>query len=288
LDKTIHTNVRPFITTRHQTIKNLVLFESMLPIINQFVYRADATFAAPGFTPAALGLEYEEVTPETADGLVLSGWYLPAEEPTHALLYCHGNAGDIRDWVHAAPPFVEAGVSVLIWDYRGYGRSRGSPSEEGLYLDGEAVWSWLEKRAQTDGVPASVLGKSLGSAVACYLAARKQPNSLILDSAFSSMREVVAQNVPMVPSGVIPKLFESLERAPEINCPSLVVHGGRDMLVPLEQGRRMFQALSGPKAMREIGPAGHNDVSLYPEYHRWILEFLADPQGFADRSRLGR
>ncbi|MGB3717904.1 MAG: alpha/beta hydrolase [Candidatus Promineifilaceae bacterium] len=252
----------------------------MLPIINQFVYRPDATFARPGFSPAALGLEYEEVSPETADGLVLSGWYLPAMEPTHALLYCHGNAGDIRDWVHAAPPFVEAGVSVLIFDYRGYGRSQGSPSEEGLYQDGEAVWSWLEKRALKEGVPASILGKSLGSAVACHLAARKQPVSLVLDSAFTSMREVVARNVPWAPPGTIPKLFESLERAPEISCPALVLHGGRDSLVPPEQGRRLFQALNGPKAMREIGPAGHNDISLYPEYQRWILEFLTDPEGF--------
>jgi fermentation-respiration switch protein FrsA (DUF1100 family) len=260
----------------------------MLPLINQFVYRPDATFAPPGFTPAALGLEYEEVSPKTADGHVLSGWYLPATEPTHALLYCHGNAGDIRDWVHAAPPFVEAGISVLVWDYRGYGRSQGSPSEEGLYLDGEAVWSWLAKRAHEDGLPASILGKSLGSAVACYLATRKRPDSLVLDSAFTSMREVVAQNVPWAPRGSIPKLFESLDRAPEIDCPTLVIFGGRDTLVPPEQGRRLFHALSGPKAMREIGPAGHNDISIYPEYQRWILEFLGDPKVFADRSRLGR
>jgi pimeloyl-ACP methyl ester carboxylesterase len=139
-----------------------------------------------------------------------------------------------------------------------------------------------------DGVPASILGKSLGSAVACYLAARNRPNSLVLDSAFTSMREVVARNVPWAPSGSIPKLFESLQRAPEINCPALVIHGGRDSLVPPEQGRRIYQALGGPKTMREIGPAGHNDVSLYPEYHRWILEFLADPQDFAERTRLGR
>ena len=86
------------------------------PILNQFVYRPDATAAPEGFTPADMGLAYEPVTMETADGVTLSSWYLPAENATQALLYCHGNAGDIRDWVQAAPPFVEAGVSVLVWD----------------------------------------------------------------------------------------------------------------------------------------------------------------------------
>ena len=246
----------------------------MLPIINQFVYRPDATFAPTGFTPSALGLDYEEVNPETEDGFVLSGWYLPAQNATHALLYCHGNAGDIRDWVHAAPPFVAAGISVLIWDYRGYGKSQGSPTEAGLYLDGEAVWSWLVERARIDGLPASILGKSLGSAVACHLAAKSQPERLILDSAFTSMREVVAQNVPWVPKGSIPKLFESLDFAPDISCPALVIHGGRDVLVPPEQGRRMYQALGGPKEFKMIDSAGHNDISIYPEYMRWIVEFL--------------
>ena len=205
---------------------------------------------------------------------MLSGWYLPAQNATHALLYCHGNAGDIRDWVHAAPPFVAAGISVLIWDYRGFGRSQGSSSEAGLYLDGEAVWSWLVERARIDGLPVSILGKSLGSAVACHLAAKNHPEGLILDSAFTSMREVVAQNVPWAPKGTIPKLFESLDFAPDISCPALVIHGGRDILVPPEQGQKIYQALGGPKEFMVIDSAGHNDISIYPEYARWILEFL--------------
>jgi fermentation-respiration switch protein FrsA (DUF1100 family) len=250
----------------------------MLPVINQFVYRPDATFAPAGFTPALLGLAYEEISLVTADGLKISGWYLPAAEPHHALLYCHGNAGDIRDWVHAAPPFVEAGVSVLVFDYRGYGRSEGHPSEEGLYLDGEAVWSWLSDRGAAEDIPVSILGKSLGSAVACSLAARKRPKSLVLDSAFTSMREIVAHNVPWVPSTAIPRLFESLDIVGDIDCPTLVIHGGRDALVPIEHGRQLYKALNSAKAMRIIDPAGHNDISIYPEYQRWILEFLADPR----------
>ena len=246
----------------------------ILPVINQFVYRPDATFAPAGFTPDALGLEFEDARPRTEDGLLLSGWFLPAPNARRALLYCHGNAGDIRDWIHAAPPFVTAGVSVLVWDYRGYGQSQGSPSEEGLYLDGQAMWSWLVDRADREGLPVSILGKSLGSAVGCHLAAKGQPESLILDSAFTSMREVVAQNVPWVPRDLIPRLFESIDLAPGIGCPTLVVHGSRDTLVSPEHGRRLFQAINGPKTLRIIEGAGHNDISVYPEYMREIAELL--------------
>jgi fermentation-respiration switch protein FrsA (DUF1100 family) len=246
------------------------------PLINQFVYRPDATFAPTGFTPADLGLAYEEVSAETTDGVRLSGWYLPASQARHALLYCHGNAGDIRDWVHAAPPFLAAGCSLLIFDYRGYGASQGKPSEQGLYLDGEAVWQWLHSRAEHDKLPASILGKSLGSAVAIHVAAQESPASLILDSALTSMREVVATNAPWLPRAMIPSLFESLPRVPHIRCPTLVIHGRQDSLVPLTHGQRIFEALTAPKRLHIIEQAGHNDISGFPEYQQQIDQFLAD------------
>ncbi len=246
-------------------------------LINQFVYRPDATFATPGFTPTHLGLAYEEVSVETADGYSLSGWYLPSPEPRHALLYCHGNAGDIRDWVHAAPPFVEAGCNLLIFDYRGYGQSQGAPSEEGLYLDGEAVWAWLRDRAEQEKLPPSILGKSLGSAVAIHAAIQQPPTHLVLDSAFTSMREVVGEVASWVPGGLIPKLYESLDKVNEIKCPTLIIHGGKDTLVPLVHGQRLHTALTCPKKLHVIEQAEHNDISAFPEYHRQILAFLDSP-----------
>jgi fermentation-respiration switch protein FrsA (DUF1100 family) len=157
-----------------------------------------------------------------------------------------------------------------------------------LYLDGLAAWSWLKRRADKEGLKASILGKSLGSAVAIHVAAEAakedgpvpMPDSLVLDSAFTSMREVVAGNVPVSVRLLIPKLFESLARMPEIRCPTLVVHGAADMLVPLEQGERLFAALTAPKTLRVITGAGHNDLTMSREYHPWILDFIADPAGF--------
>lgn len=258
----------------------------MLTLINQFVYRPDATSAPADFTPSALGLNYEDVAIESEDGITLSAWYLPAQnpEPTTALLYCHGNAGDIRDWVHAALPFVEAGISVLVWDYRGYGRSEGEPSEQGLYRDGKAAWQWLQQQAASEGLPAALLGKSLGSAVAVHIAAtyagaKEDPAALILDSAFTSMREVVAELAP-IPVNLIPQLYESIKRVPSITCPTLVVHGGRDQLVPLSQARRIYEELTAPKAWRVLEQAGHNDLPAYPQYFQWLLAFLQDPARF--------
>jgi fermentation-respiration switch protein FrsA (DUF1100 family) len=273
----------------------------MLEFINQFVYRPDATFAEPGFTPDRLGLAYEEASFAAADGMTLTGWYLPAARSWLALLYSHGNAGDIRDWVHAAPPFVEAGISLLIWDYRGFGRSEGRPSEQGLFMDGAAAWDWLRGRAAAEGLPAAMLGKSLGSAVAIHSAAElsgtgDEPLALVLDSAFTSMREIVTSLAPMVPwqqhvdpalfgktpddsptlASAIPRLYESLEKTPRIACPTLVVHGGRDTLVPLEHGRRLYNALPGPKKMEVIAAAGHNDISIYPQYMAAIVGFLKE------------
>lgn len=258
----------------------------MLPMINQFVYRPDATGAPPDLTPTNLGLDYEEVAIEAGDGVTLSGWYLPGQgdHQVAALLYCHGNAGDIRDWVYAVPPFVEAGVSVLLWDYRGFGRSEGKPSEEGLYRDGEAAWKWLHEEVSTDNLHAALLGKSLGSAVAIHIAAvhaeeAANPTALILDSAFTSMREVIA-NVAPVPIELIPSLYENFEHIPAVTCPTLVVHGGRDQLVPVQQGQRIYKALAAPKAWRVVEPAGHKDIVAFPQYHRWLLAFLRDPAGF--------
>lgn len=261
----------------------------MLNFINQFVYRPDVSYAGPDFTPDRLGLAYEEAAFNAADGTALTGWYLPAARPWLALLYSHGNAGDIRDWVHAAPPFLTEGISLLMWDYRGFGRSGGVPSEEGLFLDGTAAWAWLRERAAADGLPFAMLGKSLGSAMAIHTAATSvAPLALVLDSAFTSMREIVTRLAPMVPweqaavpvdggltiGPAIPPLFESLDKVPQIQCPTLVIHGGRDMLVPLEQGQRIYDALAGPRQMKVIPAAGHNDISVYPEYMAAIVEFL--------------
>ena len=246
----------------------------MLRLINKFVYRPEATFAEDNFTPADLGLPYEEVAIKTGDNLLLSAWYFPANNPSHLIMYCHGNAGDIRDWSHAMPPFLEMGCSVLLFDYRGYGQSQGKPSESGLYLDGESVWGWVEEKAEDEGITAVILGKSLGSAVAIHIAMQTPPAALILDSAFTSMREIALTVTPWLPDSMLPELYESLKIVPKLTCSTLVIHGRNDTLVPLAHGQALFDAMTCPKTMRIINGADHNNLSNFPDYYAEIQTFL--------------
>jgi len=247
----------------------------MLSLINKFVYRPEATFAAEDFTPATLGLAYEEVSIKTGDNLLLSAWYFPADNATHLLMYCHGNAGDIRDWSHAMPPFLQMGCSILLFDYRGYGQSQGKPSEEGLYLDGEAVWGWVAERAEKEGLTAVSLGKSLGSAVAIHVAAQMPPAALILDSAFTSMREIALTVTPWLPDAMLPELYESLKIVPKLTCPTLVLHGSDDTLVPLAHGQALYDTMTCPKTLMIIDDADHNNLSSSPQYDAAIRAFLS-------------
>ena len=135
-------------------------------------------------------------------------------------------------------------------------------------------------RARKENVPASILGKSLGSGVATHLASKESPGSLILDSAFTSMREVIAFHVQWLPKIFIPKMFESLGRVTKITCPTLVIHGDRDDLVPPVHASRLYQNLRAPKALRTIEGASHNDIDSFSQYYHWVLDFLNDPHSF--------
>lgn len=261
-------------------ILSVFVARMLTPILNHFIYHPEAVSAPPDFTPAQLGLTYEEVTLRTQDDVNVCGWYLPAPAAKGAVLYLHGNAGDCRDWVMVAPKFLGAGYSIFILDYRGYGKSAGKPSEKGLYRDGEAAWAWLSTLSQAQALPAFILGKSLGSGVATWLGSKIRPAGLILDSAYTSMREVVAHNAPWLPTRLIPKFYESLARAANITCPTLLTHGDRDTLIPVAHSLRLYQKLRAPKALNIIPGAGHNNVDGFSRYDAWLMAFMHDPAAF--------
>jgi len=250
-------------------------------IFNQFIYRPEITVAPNNFSPTNLSLEYEDLKIRTEDRVEIHGWYLPAETPTHSILYLHGNGGDCRDWVNVAPRFVENGFNLLLIDYRGYGKSGGRPTERGLYKDGEAALDWLQKRANDESVPIAIMGKSLGSGVATYIAAQDANiASLVLDSAFTSMREVIQYNAPWLPKIVVPKMYDSFSRASRIACPTLMVHGDRDEIVPIAQAQALYRKLTCKKLMGVIRGAGHNNIDSTNRYYYWVLNFLRAPLDF--------
>ncbi len=252
----------------------------LTPVINRIIYQPGMTASNAGFTPAALSIDFEDVQLVAADGVTITGWYMKAPAPRGSVLYLHGNAGNRRDWAQVAPDFIQRGYNLLLLDYRGYGDSQGKPSEKGLYRDGDAAWTWLQEQAERDGLPAFILGKSLGSGVATYLAARNTPTGLILDSAFASMSQLIAHHARWLPHFLIPSLYQSQARMGAITCPTLILHGDQDDLVPLAHGLTLYAALQAPKALAVIPGAGHNDIDAYDGYARWIMGFLSRPQHF--------
>jgi len=247
------------------------------PVIGKFVFRPDATYASVDTTPADMNLVYEDVELRTADGLRLSAWFMPANDPRGTLLYLHGNSGNLCDWIHAVDRYVWAGYHVLLVDYRGYGRSQGKPTEKGLYLDAEAAWDWISNRAASERLGTYVLGKSLGTGVATHLASKYAMAGLILDSPFTSMREVVALHAKPLPRLLVPRMFESLSKAGGISAPTLILHGDYDTLIPVSHGLRLYEKLASQKALGVIPDARHNDITSFPLYEFLIRAFLKDP-----------
>jgi hypothetical protein len=159
------------------------------------IFYPTVTLAA---TPRDWGLDYQDLVLSTEDGVRLHGWYIPAEGSQRVLLFFHGNAGNISHRGESIAIFHRLGLSVLIIDYRGYGRSEGTPSEDGLYRDARAAWRWI---TEEQGLPAEqivLFGRSLGGAVAANLAAEVQPGGLILESSFSSARDAARVIFPLL------------------------------------------------------------------------------------------
>ena len=225
--------------------------------------------------PADFGLKSETVTCLTSDGVKLHGWFLPADggqsklgRPT--LLLLHGNAGNISGRLDKAKGWVDRGVSVLLIDYRGYGKSEGLITcENDLYLDGAAALKWLK---DAKGIPYSeviLYGESLGSAPATELATQTTLKGLILEVPFVSIREMAKLYYPWVPSFVLKDFqLDNLSKIGKILCPLFVIHGTDDDVCPYEMGRRLFANAVQPKDFLSIPGGMHSDLPEKggPEY----------------------
>jgi len=208
------------------------------------------------------------VTLETAGGVRIEAWDWPGERET-TLVYFHGNAGHRGDRKETLARFRELGWSVFVVDYRGYGGSGGSPTEEGLYRDAEAVADHLEGR---DVV---YFGSSLGCGVAVELAARRPPKALVLKSGAASLADVGQRAYPWLPVRLLMKdRFDAARRIGAVSCPVLFLHGTDDDLIPVEMGRALFEAANEPKRWIAFEGAGHNDLPWAPGYYEAIHEFL--------------
>jgi fermentation-respiration switch protein FrsA (DUF1100 family) len=212
-------------------------------------------------TPGRAGLDYRDLWLETDDGERLHGWWIGTRtESVGHLLLCHGNAGNVGDRVLHAALLASAGFDLLLFDYRGYGRSSGRPSEAGTYRDARAALRCLVEQPGVDPGRIFYLGESLGGAVALDLALERPPAGLVLLSAFTGIRELGRLHYPFVPTALVPDAYPALRRIPELDSPLLVLHGDRDGIVPLSHGKALFEAAPEPKRMNVFPGLGHNDL----------------------------
>jgi len=248
-----------------------VVFGSLYFLANRAIYYP--TKYPQGSWSAQHQLGAEDVWLETPDHVRLHAWWAPREGARLATLYLHGNAGNITDRVNAIHEIVAAGSSVLVPDYRGYGKSAGRPTEKGLYVDGEtALVHLLGKGYHADQI--ILHGESLGSAVAVDLASRRPCAGLILEAPFTSAGDIAGTIIPFLGPTVVHG-YNSLSKIRWILAPKLFLHGDRDEIIPLRFGQELFAAAQGPKTLWIVEGAGHNDIveKAGPRYREWLAAF---------------
>ena len=224
-------------------------------MLNTLLFFPERKLSATPQTP------YDELAIETEDGERLHAWWIPAaRRPVGHVLFCHGNGGNIGDRVLHAALLHAVGCDVLLFDYRGYGRSTGRASEEGTYRDARAARAALLDRREVDAGHVLYIGESLGGAVAVALAHEAPPAGLVLVSTFTSVRDIARRHYPFVPAAVVPDAYPSLRLVRDLRAPLLVLHGDRDDLVPLMYGQELYDAAPQPKWMHVLAGVGHNDL----------------------------
>jgi len=228
-------------------------------------------------TPAGLGLASEEVELRAEDGVRLHGWFLPVKGSRLTVLVCHGNGGNVSHRLDRVLLMQSRlNVDTLLFDYRGYGESEGSPDEQGTYRDARAAYRWLV--AHGHGPERVVLfGESLGSAVALQLALEVEARALVLESPFASVPEMARAVYPFLPLWPFVRTrYDNVAKVARLRMPLLVMHGERDEVVPFAQGRRVFDKAPEPKRFFAIPGASHNDTYVVggEPYWRALREFL--------------
>lgn len=209
-------------------------------------------------TPADVGLGFENLILNTADGVRISAWYVPHAEARAEVLFFHGNAGNNCDRLAELKVLHSMGFGVMIVDYRGYGASEGHPSEDGTYLDAEAAWTHLVSERGIPPARIVVFGESLGGGVAVELATRHTPGALVVQSSFTRLADVGAVHYPLLPVHLIlHHRYDSIDKVGRISCPKLFIHSSEDSLIPLRIGKALFDAAADPKQFMQT-PGEHN------------------------------
>ena len=226
--------------------------------------------------PHDWGMSYIDLAIHTEDGLELDGWYVPFANSKQVVLFFHGNAGNMSHRRASLQILHDLGVNVLMVDYRGYGKSEGSPSESGLYLDAMAAWRYLIDEKDFAANDVVIFGRSLGGAVAANLASKVESRGLILESTFSSARDFAHAVMPVISRMVLMRFgLNTAEAVQQVHSPVLVLHSPDDDLIPFELGERVFELANEPKHFVKLRGDHNNGFYLsQPQYGRVLADWL--------------
>lgn len=191
-------------------------------------------------SPKDIGLAHKDLTLTTSDGVAINAWYIPSPRARATVLFSHGNAGNIGNRLESIAIMHALGLNVFVYDYRGFGRSNGSPDEEGTYRDAEAAWEYL---VTSEGIPPTSImlwGRSLGAAIAVELATRKKAGALVVESGFTSIAAMAKVVLPYLPADLLVRhRYATIEKIPSVTIPTLFIHSPDDETIPFVQGREL-------------------------------------------------
>ena len=222
---------------------------------NRFLFYPYGTIVA---TPAAAGIEYEDVYYRAEDGVRLHAWWVPAPGARGTVLFCHGNGGNISFLIDTIGIYRSLGLNVFAFDYRGYGRSEGSPTEEGTYRDALGAWEYLVAEKGADPARILLVGRSLGGAVAAWLAVARRPGGLVLEATVTRAADVANHHYPLAPGELIfGDTYDTASRMEKIAVPVLVIHSPEDEIIPYPMGEELFRRARDPREFLMIS-GSHN------------------------------
>ena len=221
-------------------------------------------------------MDYEDVLLKTPDGIQIHGWFIPKSGASKTVLFFHGNAGNMSHREDSIRIFHNIGVNVFIFDYRGYGKSQGSPDEKGLYLDARAAWHYLLEQKKMKPEDIILFGRSLGGVVATKLATEVDSAALILESSFTSARDTANMLMPIMSRLIILRYeFNNADRIKQIKQPLLVLHSPQDDIIPYQLGVRLFENANEPKTfVKMTGDHNTGFIRSQPKYGLALKSFI--------------
>lgn len=217
-------------------------------------------------------LPFEEINYHTAPGITINALKFTAENPVGIVFYLHGNAGSLRNWGYVADIFVQSGYDCLIIDYRGYGKSTGEMNKAGTVHDIQYIYDQFKDDYKENKI--TLFGRSLGSGMAAYLAAHNQPQRLIMESPYYSLRDIASHVMPIVPSFLLRFNFNTYQYLPEITCPVYIFHGTEDEVIYYGSSQKLRKYFKASDQLITIENGGHNNLITFAEYRKHLQEVL--------------